>query len=161
MLGIACRDGFLEGDDAAEFVIAFAPSINVLIGDRGAGKSTILNLVGLLADSVDKETDVLVSRLLDGLSADQSESPNSVELFSNHARKLLEHYGITWCAVFYCASGTISCFYMNLVDRAFNIYDRVREEWHEGTIGSRIGPTMMILQQGEVSRIAEERDQIP
>lgn len=44
-LGIVCSGGFLQGADESNFVIRLSPSTNIFIGDRGAGKSTALNLL--------------------------------------------------------------------------------------------------------------------
>jgi hypothetical protein len=61
---VLSEGGFLSGSEDPHFSLKLAPHVNILIGDRGSGKSTALNLLGLLADSVSEEADDLVTKLL-------------------------------------------------------------------------------------------------
>ena len=49
ILGFVCSGGFLQGENENEpFVLPYQSSINLFIGHRGSGKSTILRLLSLL-----------------------------------------------------------------------------------------------------------------
>ncbi|MFA4918400.1 MAG: hypothetical protein WC581_04005 [Thermodesulfovibrionales bacterium] len=63
LVGMGFNGGFLEGD-TSDFILSLSPGMNILIGDRGTGKSTILNLLGLLSTSISEETDILIRNLL-------------------------------------------------------------------------------------------------
>lgn len=157
VLGLVCRGGFLEGEESQEFILPLDSDINVIIGDRGAGKSTILKLLGLLTDTISEETDALITRLLDVLSEEKSNS-DRITTLSRRAYKILNHYGIDLCAIFFIQAKKISCLFISLETNMYNLYEFRKGKWQQSKIGDRIGPSIMILQQGEVIRIAEERD---
>jgi len=154
LLGVAFSGGFLAGGDGSEFILKLAPGINVLIGDRGAGKSTMLTLLGLIADSISEETDVLITKLLNLLNA----SPEQVEV-TRRVRQTLRQYGVKKYACFFVKDNVVLCFYVDINEGAYALFELVDGQWraiNEEEGSSR--PKMQILQQGEVIRIAEERE---
>lgn len=156
LLGIVCSGGFLQGADESNFVIRLSPSTNIFIGDRGAGKSTALNLLGVLSNSISEETDVLVTRLLNLFKT----TPDEIAAFTRRIRKILHQYSVERFSCFFKRDHTISCFYVDLSENTFDLLARHDGKWHPvPEFDVNIGPSMQILQQGEVIRISESRNE--
>lgn len=153
LLGVVFTGGFLGGSDENEFALALDPGINILIGDRGSGKSTVLNLLGLIADSVSEETDILVNKLRKLIKA--GTDPLDI---TRRARRTLKQYGIDKYACYYVKSQRILCYCVNIHDSAYDILWRENLTWRSwaGDKGN-FGPGMQVLQQGEVTRIGDDK----
>jgi signal transduction histidine kinase len=155
LLGVAFSGGFLGGaNKEEEFVLGLQPGINVLIGHRGAGKSTILNLLGLIADSVSEETDVLFNKLLELLKT----NPEGLDV-TRRVRRTLKQYGVDRYACYYIKDGQTVCYLVNIHETAYDMLERAGGEWHSQPDEKGV-PTlkMQMLRQGEVVRISEERE---
>jgi signal transduction histidine kinase len=160
LLGIACEGGFLQGPGDSEFVACFDPGINVIIGDRGTGKSTALNLAGVMADSVREETQVLIKRLLNLLSPvnKQEEISGAVRL-SHRALRVLRFYSIKKYANFFSIGGVVYCYYVDVTQRAYEVLAHHCKGWQPVENIDQAMPSILFLEQGEVIRIAEEREE--
>jgi signal transduction histidine kinase len=155
LLGLVCTGGFLKGTRESDFAIRLDPAVNILIGDRGSGKSTVLDLLGLLADSVSEETGILVTTLLNLFKA----TPDEITDVSRRVRRLLRQYSVRRFACFFTSEQAICCYYVDLGEGIFDLLQRQNQRWKSvGEIGSVTVPSMLVLQQGEVIRIAEERN---
>lgn len=153
LLGVACVGGFLKGNKSSDFFIHLDSSVNIFIGDRGSGKSTILNLLGLLAGSVTEETNVLVNMLLNLFD----EKPKETGDFSRRVRKLLRQYGITIYACFFFQNQTVNCYYVDCRERVFTLLELQNSSWIATNRDPvDLGDSMQILQQGEVLKISDE-----
>lgn len=157
LLGFVCSGGFLIGSQSSYFPIKLDSSINIMIGDRGAGKSTALNLCSILANSISEETDILVTMLLNILKVEAEETSD----FSRRVRKVLRQYGIINYACFYRQKQKTICYYVDIKKGIFSLLERQNRE--QKWISSKqeyptIGNSMQILQQGEVLRIADENN---
>lgn len=155
ILGLATRGGFLEGQQGGDFILSLDPHINVFIGDRGSGKSTALNLLGLLADSVTEETNTLVTSLLNLLE----KTPRETATIRRRARKILREYGVDNYCVFFTQEGANCCCSVDFPDKSIDLLQRGENGWVSApdTV-SFSGPSMQVLQQGEVIAIADEKN---
>ncbi len=154
LLGAVSLGGFLQGGDEAEFALRLDPHINILIGDRGSGKSTALNLLGLLADSVSQEADDLVTKILNLLD----KRSDAASTLTRRVRKVLREYGIRKCAVFFVSTQSIYCYLADLTDKTFDVLIRSESTWTSLSHNSApVQPSMQVLQQGEVIAIADEK----
>jgi signal transduction histidine kinase len=155
LLGLVCAGGFLEGANESEFILTLDPAINVLIGDRGSGKSTVLNLIGLLADSVSEETDVLVTKLLNLFKV----VPDEVATINRRIRKGLYEYGVEKYACFFTLNNDVYSYYVDIENGSFDLLRLDNDYWESvATDEGLIMPSMHVLQQGEVIKIAEDRN---
>ncbi len=57
ILGFVSSGGFLQGENDEPFVLPYQSNINLFIGHRGSGKSTILHLLSLLENVLAAETE--------------------------------------------------------------------------------------------------------
>jgi hypothetical protein len=90
IMGIIITGGFLNGDNNGDFILPLSEGINVLIGDRGSGKSTALELCGALSTSTTQATNTLVSSLLTAFR----ESATNPTRFSRELRDRIKHYDV-------------------------------------------------------------------
>jgi signal transduction histidine kinase len=154
LLGVSSEGGFLRGNEGPQFALRLDPHINILIGDRGSGKSTALNLLGLLADSVSEEAVDLVTKLLTLLD----EQHDATSTLTRRVRRVLREYGIKRCAVFFVCSNAVYCFSADLNDKTFDILCRSEGKWiSQSDSPVSIQPSIQVLQQGEVIAIADEK----
>ena len=156
IVGLICKGGFLKGSSSSEtFVLPFSNGINILIGDRGSGKSTALSMAGLLSFSTSEISDALVTNLLQLL---KNEKPKATD-FIRHIRKTLRAYNIQEYACFYYRSDVLHCVYLNIPRNVYSILLRTESEWDFLNENKTINPLpMQILSQGEVVRISEKKD---
>ena len=162
LLGLVCKGGFLEGEiEQAEFMVKLDLNINIFIGDRGTGKSTILSLLGLMTESVSEETDALVTQLVDVLSPTEKNisSKSQIASFSRTTRKLLHRYSIQQYAIFFTHNREFFCYYVDINKGEFDIFEYQDRNWNAVKANRLIRPSILLLQQGEVLRIAEDRNQ--
>lgn len=147
VLGVVC---FLKGKLDAEFTLKMDPNLNILIGDRGSGKSTALNLVGLLTDSVIEGSEVLVDNLRNLYDEKQD---NPTVNFSRRIRSGLFGYGVHTYACFFIKEGTTLCYYVSLDEGSFDFLE-YREGGWESTdkIDSAAGSLMLVLQAVQETR---------
>src|ERR1051325_3163509 len=154
LLGIVFTGGFLGGTDGSEFILSLETGINILIGDRGAGKSTVLNLLGVISGSISEETNILINKLLQLLK----NNPKEVEV-TRQVRRVLKQYGIEKYACYYIKDKKLFCYYVNIAETAYEILERGDGTWQPlEAVRDIIRPRMQALLQGEVIRIAEEKE---
>ena len=158
-LGLVCTGGFLSGENGEEFLISFDNDCNLIIGDRGSGKSTLLNVFGLISDSLGGETQELVKTLLDRLNVNRVDDSDK-ELFEllKRTTKTLNFYDIRkYAYFFYCKS--FYCYYADLETRSYDFFILDRTEWNPVEFENIPKQSVLFFQQGEVIKIAEDRDQ--
>lgn len=152
LIGLVFTGGFLGGTDGNEFVLGLVPGINILIGDRGSGKSTVLNLLSLVSGSVSEETNILINKLLN-LLKDYTEE---IEV-TRQVRRALKQYGVDAYACYYIINKKLICYYVDIHETAYDFLERNDGEWFS-LQGGIPRPRMQALLQGEVIKIAEERE---
>lgn len=160
LVALACDGGFLAGRDKPAFVVGFDKGINVIIGDRGSGKSTVLSLLGAVSDSVGEETQVLVRQLLNILHPDNKNSENEKANFNRRIFKMLRHYSIEEYGIFFSIDGFLYCYYINKKLRTYSLLNYFKNSWQfEPLQNIYLQIPLLSLSQGEVIRIAEDRGQ--
>lgn len=160
ILGLLCVGGFLEGTHGTEFSLGLEPGINAFIGDRGTGKSTVLNLLSLLADSVSEETDALVTQLLDILSAQNPEelSVSKIVEINRRVRRILHSYSVEYYVLFYTKNHKLFGYVADITKHTFSIFQKEDGVWRPlDEQQQTVVPSILSFQQGEVIRIAEDR----
>lgn len=158
-IGIFCSGGFLRGDqEREEFFLPLHNGINTLIGDRGSGKSTILNLSGILSPSTTVMTEALITSLLNLLNG----SIETDKSLIRQIRKNLRHYDISEYYCYFIKAGETYCFYSNLESSVYCIYFNEEGLWvpcSKNKSNSILPLNIQMLMQGEVNRIAEKKDE--
>lgn len=156
IIGMVCAGGFLEGGDGQEFVLGLNPSMNVLIGDRGSGKSTVLNLFGMLAGSLGEETGTLAVKLLHLAQLSIVERSD----FERRVRRALRDYGVRLFASFFCRNrNTYCCVVAHDNEWAYEV--RVRQDHRWVLVDSPeaiLNFPLQFLRQGEATKISESSD---
>lgn len=160
LVALACDGGFLAGRDKPAFVVGFDKGINVIIGDRGSGKSTVLSLLGAVSDSVGEETQELVRQLLNILHPDKENSKSEKADFNRRIFKMLRHYSIEEYGIFFSIGGFLYCYYINKKQRSYSLLNYIKSSWQfQPTQNCYLKIPVLSLSQGEVIRIAEDRGQ--
>ena len=154
LLGFVCHGGFLGDDDERPFVFGVDPGVNILIGERGAGKSTALNLFGVLSARGHNAATVLLTRLV-GLLRDEREAENDK---TRRIRQLLRNYSVARYSCFYRHLGTTFAYTVDLESSTCALLALDLTGW--AFVPSRDEtkhlPSMHVLEQGEVFKIADE-----
>ncbi len=156
ILGIVCGGGFLEGVDESEFVISFNSGTNFIIGERGSGKSTILNLLGVISDSVGVESRGLVQKLLKILSLEAEEKDDELSRLIQRSLEKMRFYGINIYVCYYTVMGIVFCLYIDTSKGCYELLTLERNQWIPLDNEMFKRPSILFLEQGEVFRIAEE-----
>ncbi|WP_271252462.1 ATP-binding protein [Pseudanabaena sp. Chao 1811] len=159
LLGIACSGGFLRGESKLEdspLIISMQSGINIFVGDRGSGKSTVLDMLSLLLDSSRKS----------GQEDDITEwiNPNR-RIFDSYGNgritRILKDYGVTkYVCYFYC-NGYLYAFYANTQTKKWCLLYLHNGSWlisHNSPI--EVFPELLILRQGDIFRITESRNRL-
>ena len=160
LVALACQGGFLVGRDRPPFVVGFDKGINVIIGDRGSGKSTVLSLLGAVSDSVGEETQILVRQLLNILHPETETSENEKANLNRRIFRTLRQYSIDEYGIFLAINGDLYCYYINKKQRGYSLLKYFERTWQFQPLQNiYLQVPLLSLSQGEVIRIAEDRGQ--
>jgi len=153
LIGIVCTGGFLTGENGGPFVMPFNQGITILLGDRGSGKSTVLNLLSVLGPP-SNNSGVLVTKLMQLLR----EEPDGDLNGARRIHGTLRHYGVNQYACFHSRDNAIYCYIADIERGQFALLKRNRDRFE--IIEDEFDTIeMQILQQGEVFRIADASNQ--
>jgi energy-coupling factor transporter ATP-binding protein EcfA2 len=157
ILGLVCMGGFLEGKDRQEFLVNLSSGMNVFIGDRGSGKSTILNLLGVLAGSVGEGTHILVEKLLS--LADSSEVEFSE--FASRVRRMLRTYDLRLFVSYFCRDREpYCCIIVGEGNWVYELLVRRNDSWIPVENNQALASfPLQFFHQGEVTTISESGDE--
>lgn len=157
ILGIACAGGYLRGNDDDVFTLVLGRGVNILIGPRGSGKSTILSHLGIMADSMTAKTSVLIEAVVAALSGEKKDLPP----VSRRIREIMKSYDTQILALYCASSGKVYCVLVDLPRSVYGVLEHKKGE--QG--GSRwipveqaietVVPSILFFKQGEVVRIAD------
>ncbi len=163
LLGIVCSGGFLRGKSRGEddpFIFPLQSGINVLIGTRGSGKSTSLNMLSLLLDSsMQRSPDDDISEWLMPIRRS----------FSNYGNgrvwRFLKEYGVKkYACYFYEKESTkLYVLYTDLEKNIWCLLCRKQNGWSlnwKEPDPVEIFPEMLVLRQGDVFRITDSRNKL-
>jgi energy-coupling factor transporter ATP-binding protein EcfA2 len=160
LLALACVGGFLSGHEESEFILGFDKGVNVIIGDRGSGKSTVLNLLGAISDSVGEETQTLVRRMLSILNPGKAMGENETAKLNRRLLKTLKDYSINLYAIYFQDRNAIYCYYINRKKNEYSFLKFTDSTWEfEKSEQKYLNVPLLFLSQGEIIRIAEDREQ--
>ncbi|MEM9216996.1 MAG: ATP-binding protein [Cyanobacteria bacterium P01_F01_bin.150] len=168
LIGFACLGGFLKGEKGQEdepFVFTLNSDINILIGDRGSGKSTALNLLSIPALSLRQKSDAT------DISKWFASKENDFHV--NGIRRvwgLLKEYGVSEYVCFFNSAAAsenegsdafeskLLAFYANTDLNIWCLAHHCRGSWMFSLDDpSKVFPRSFVLQQGDVFRIADAR----
>ncbi len=160
LVALACEGGFLAGRDRPAFVLTFDKGLNVIIGDRGSGKSTVLSLLGAVSDSVGEETQILVKHLLSILHPETESDENEKASLNRRIYQTLRHYSINEYGIFFSKNGRMYCYYVNRKEKRYSMLEKSKNGWqYETQERAFMQIPLLFFSQGEVIRIAEDREQ--
>jgi signal transduction histidine kinase len=153
LFGFFCQGGFL-GNDPEGFVFSVDPGVNILIGERGAGKSTALNLMCLLSGRGRNPGQALLARLVGSLEDDRDAETDK----ARRIRDLLRYYSVTRYACYYRLFGQTFGYGVDLETATCALLMLGNDTWDFVPTGEevRLIPSMHVLEQGEVFKIADE-----
>jgi hypothetical protein len=155
MLGFAVAGGFLAGSSEREFVYANAPGLNMVIGDRGSGKSTVLKWFASLSGCMpharhgDLIASVLSSPVLDARELSERLEAVGTEMTDRGVEHLVWIYkhGASILAL-----GVVP-------NNGYCLLERADSGWIESSIEVEPSlPKIRLLRQGDVFRIADVAD---
>lgn len=152
ILGIIANGGFLIGQERTEFFLPLATGVNILIGQRGTGKSTVLNLCSAVTPSTTQSASALVTSLLAAFNNDSVDSA----LLGRELRNRVRRYGVTSYACFYRINGTTKAIFIDLEQERYAMALQSNDTWtliEENPFS--IPLPIQMLTQGEVQRISE------
>jgi signal transduction histidine kinase len=154
LIGFVSQGGFLGADEDTPFIFSVRPGVNILIGERGAGKSTALNLFGLLAAGERDGPNILLNRLISLLQGE----PDVTSVKNRRIRQSLRHYSVVRYVCFYRRSGETFAYAIDLDAATFALLKRLHDHWEFVSSDETADymPSMHVLQQGEVFKIADE-----
>jgi len=159
-LALVCAGGFLEGEQEQEFILTLTTGINLIIGERGSGKSTILNLLSMQANSVEHETKALVEKIFKILNPETNNELDEITLLIKKVITTMRNYGVEKVTIFYIHNSSIHCFF---IDNEENNYEILRKNeqniWISVDSQNYIQPSILFFPQGEIFRIAEEDEE--
>jgi hypothetical protein len=104
-IGVAAQGGFLKGGPAEPFHFSIGKGCNILIGERGTGKSTTLTLLGLLSESTTERTGILAEDFVRQMEYTLTSSINMRRI-----RKALRSLDIQMYALYFYSNGRPVCF---------------------------------------------------
>lgn len=157
ILGFVTKGGFLRGSIArSPYVVKINNGINIIIGDRGTGKSTTLSLLSLLTGEVVSDSSSFVNSIINLLKNKKENEQEKIRRISN----TLKHYGVSEYCCFFSVNDQILCFYAN-VNFGWDLLIRKSNEWYRSTLSiSSIDLKIQIFRQGEVFRIADDEESL-
>ena len=156
LLGCALQGGFFTSPDDHPLIVRFDRGLNIFIGDRGTGKSTLLNTAGILSESLNEATHTLFNKLIDILSnhPDDDDSVNLRRMFT-----IIDRYGITRLVNFIVHRREILCCFFDSSTREAGFFVRHGNGWEPLRKISRDQlPEFRFLGQGEINRISDENN---
>jgi signal transduction histidine kinase/energy-coupling factor transporter ATP-binding protein EcfA2 len=157
ILGIACAGGYLRGNDDDVFTLVLSRGVNILIGPRGSGKSTILSHLGIMADSMTAKTSVLMEAVVTALSSEKKDLPP----VSRRIREIMKSYDTQVLALYCASSGKIYCVLVDLPRSVYGVLEHKKGEQGDSRwipveqAIETVVPSILFFKQGEVVRIAD------
>ncbi len=157
ILGLMTEGGFLKLPNSHDFNITIKNGTNVFIGNRGSGKSTILQLFSLVSGSISEEATSFVNIILNQLNQNYN---NEKELYRK-IKKTLIYYNIKKYSMFFIFQGKIYCFYIDTENLIYDLFQHIYGQWisisKQKSIFEVI-PSMQIFHQSEIVKIAEDNE---
>lgn len=152
LLGLVCKGGFLGDHKTSEFILSLRSGMNILIGDRGSGKSTVLNLLSLISNSVSEETDILINKFLSIFKATSNVDGMT---FNRRVYKVMRNYSIKEYVIFFALMEEAYCYCVDFENKHYDLLKRQNKEWHSLQFdNSPTVPSIHYLPQGEVTKIS-------
>ena len=157
ILGLMTEGGFLKLPHSHDFKITIKNGTNVFIGNRGSGKSTILQLFSLVSGSISEEATSFINIILNQLNQNDN---NEKELYRK-IKKTLILYNIKRYSMFFIFKGKIYCFYMDTENLIYDLFQHIYNRWISISKKKSIFeviPSMQIFHQSEIVKIAEDNE---
>ncbi len=152
IIGIVTRGGFLAGQDTEEFILPLSPGINVLIGDRGSGKSTALNMCGCLSRSTTQAASALVTALLAAFKLGNVDPA----ALGRELRDRVRHYSVETYVCYYRVAKKTRAVFVDLPRERFATATFNGTDWNFQNTDPFSSPLpIQVIAQGEVHRISE------
>ncbi|NEO99866.1 MAG: GHKL domain-containing protein [Symploca sp. SIO2E9] len=162
ILGIVSLGGFLQGENENDpFVLSLQSNINIFIGDRGSGKSTIINLLSLIVNSLNIETESNTKLKI---------APTARQDFHNSgsfiAAEMLKQKSVKKYACYFYdknqSSRKLYVFYADPEKHSWSLFERNQDRWikPEKEDLESIFPDVLVFNQGRIQHIIEHQNDV-
>jgi hypothetical protein len=153
ILSIVVRGGHFGELGRDPFVFNFHHGIHLIIGDRGTGKSTIINLVSAVTPSGASLASSFVSRVFYALGSDSLSLAEAIPT----VYAILREYRATSIAFLLRSEELILVFIVERPD-VVGLFSLVEREWVPKNLDKTRAPRISVFRQGDIFRIADEGD---
>ena len=156
IIGLVTSGGYLIGKKDEEFSLILENKLNVLIGDRGTGKSTILQMLGMMSNSLTLEAKNII---LDVFSNEEK----SKNILHRNIKQKLKEYDISLYTLLFIVNEKIYAYYINVKENVYGVFNYNLNENRWLLIKSKtsiVVPNMLIVHQAELIKISEDQNQM-
>lgn len=152
--GVGIQGGHFGALRQSLFTFSLNEGVHFLIGDRGSGKSTILNAAAATVGITGHQT----AHFLSNLIGNTEESHSTPEAALSGATSFLRHYSADALALVYARNGTPYCLFVSRRE-GHGLFTLTDNRLRSTPLTTENLPDCQIFRQGDIFRIADQEDQ--